>query len=156
MVDAYIGIGANLGKRESTMKQAVKMLGEHSDIDVMEVSKFVETEPVGGPKNQPKFLNGAVHLETMLGAKSLLNEMLEVEKRLGRTRETPWGPRTIDLDLLLYGDAIIDEPGLKVPHPRMHERLFVLIPLAEIAPDAVHPAFGMTVAELLERLQSGK
>jgi 2-amino-4-hydroxy-6-hydroxymethyldihydropteridine diphosphokinase len=133
---AYVGLGANLGDREGTIRAALDALGEQDGIDVVAVSSLRETEPVGvGP--QPPFLNGAAALETTLTARELLDRLLATEQRFGRTR-TPGehGPRTLDLDLLLFGTARIDEPGLTVPHPRLHERAFVLEPLAELGVDA--------------------
>ena len=132
---AFIGLGANLGDREATIRAALAALNEEDGIAVVAVSTLRETEPVGvGP--QPLFLNGAAELETTLSARELLDRLLATEERFGRTR-TPGehGPRTLDLDLLLYGDERIDEPGLTVPHPRLHERAFVLEPLAEIGAD---------------------
>jgi 2-amino-4-hydroxy-6-hydroxymethyldihydropteridine diphosphokinase len=139
---AYVGLGANLGDRERTLCEAVDSLGAEDGIEVVAVSTLRETEPVGVGE-QPRFLNGAVALDTPLGARELLDLLLAVEQRFGRVR-TPGehGPRTIDLDLLLYGDEQIGEPGLTVPHPRLHERRFVLEPLAELAPDLVVPGRG--------------
>lgn len=135
MTRAFIGLGANLGDREATIRAALDALAEEGGIEVVAVSTLRETEPVGvGP--QPLFLNGAAAIETTLTARELLDRLLATEQSFGRTR-TPGehGPRTLDLDLLLYGDEQIDEPGLTVPHPRLHERAFVLEPLAEIAAD---------------------
>ncbi|MDX6482072.1 MAG: 2-amino-4-hydroxy-6-hydroxymethyldihydropteridine diphosphokinase [Gaiellaceae bacterium] len=132
MTRAYIGLGANLGEREATIRAAVEALAEEDGIEVMAVSTLRETEPVGvGP--QPLFLNGAAELETTLTARELLDRLLATEQRFGRVRVPgEHGPRTLDLDLLLYGDERIDEPGLTVPHPRLRERAFVLEPLAEL------------------------
>ena len=132
---AYIGLGANLGDREATIRAALDALAVEDGIEVVAVSTLRETEPVGvGP--QPLFLNGAAELETTLSARELLDMLLATEQRFGRTR-TPGehGPRTLDLDLLVYGDERIEEPGLTVPHPRLLERAFVLEPLADLGAD---------------------
>jgi 2-amino-4-hydroxy-6-hydroxymethyldihydropteridine diphosphokinase len=134
---AYVGLGANLGDRERTLRAAVDALGAEEGIEVVAVSTLRETDPVG-VGDQPRFLNGVAALETTLGARELLDRLLAVEQRFGRVRVPgEHGPRTLDLDLLLYGDETIDEPGLAVPHPRLHERRFVLEPLAELAPGLV-------------------
>ena len=148
MTRAYVGLGANLGDRERTLREAVDALGAEEGIEVAAVSTLRETDPVGVGE-QPRFLNGVVALETSLGARELLDRLLAVEQRFGRVRVPgEHGPRTLDLDLLLYGDETIDEPGLAVPHPRMHERRFVLEPLAELAPGLVVSGRG-TVESLL-------
>jgi 2-amino-4-hydroxy-6-hydroxymethyldihydropteridine diphosphokinase len=151
-VTAYIGVGSNLGDRAVTISAAVARLDAHPKIRVIRRSALIETEPVGPP--QPMYLNGAVCIETTLPATALLQELLDVERQLGRVRDLSerMGPRTIDLDLLLFGETVIDEPGLAVPHPRMAERAFVLRPLAEIAPEAVNPRCGRTVASLVRDL----
>ena len=139
---AYVGLGANLGDRERTLRAAVDALGAEEGIDVVAVSTLRDTEPVGVGE-QPRFLNGVVSLETTLSARALLDRLLEIEQRFGRVRVPgEHGPRTLDLDLLLYGDEEIDEPGLTVPHPRLHDRRFVLEPLAELAPGLVVPGRG--------------
>jgi len=145
---AYVGLGANIGDRERTLREAVDALGAEEGIEVAAVSTLRETDPVGVGE-QPRFLNGVAALETSLGARELLDRLLAVEQRFGRVRGPgEHGPRTLDLDLLLYGDETIDEPGLAVPHPRMHERRFVLEPLAELAPGLVVSGRG-TVESLL-------
>jgi len=144
---AYVGLGANLGDREATVRRALELLG------AARVSTLIETEPWGFA-DQPRFLNAVAELETAESPRVLLDRLLEIERELGRTREGPrYGPRTIDLDLLLYGDEELDEPGLVVPHPRLHERPFMLEPLAELRPDLVVPGQG-PVKALLSRLQS--
>ena len=129
---AYVGLGSNLGDREATIRAALAALNDEDGIEVVAVSTLRETEPVGvGP--QPLFLNGAAEIETTLSARELLDRLLATEERFGRVRVPgEHGPRTLDLDLLLFGDEQIDEPGLTVPHPRLHERAFVLEPLAEL------------------------
>ena len=145
---AYVGLGANLGDRESTIRRAIEQLAIAPDIDVVGVSTLRETEP-WGPVEQPPYLNGAVALETGLGPRELLDVLLGIERELGRLRTGErWGPRTIDLDLLVYDDLQCDEPGLALPHPRLHERRFALEPLAELAPDLLVPGRG-TVSALL-------
>jgi 2-amino-4-hydroxy-6-hydroxymethyldihydropteridine diphosphokinase len=150
---AYVGLGANLGDREAMLRSAVEQLRAEPGVRVTAVSTFLDTAPVG-IVDQPRFLNAAAAVETDLGARGLLDSLLGIERRLGRTRAGPrFGPRTIDLDLLLYGDEQIDEPGLQVPHPRLHERLFALEPLAELDPDLVVPGRGR-LADLVAGLQS--
>jgi 2-amino-4-hydroxy-6-hydroxymethyldihydropteridine diphosphokinase len=153
MTRAYVGVGANLGDREGTIRAALAALDARPDVAVVAVSTLRETDPVGY-LDQPRFLNGAAALETELGPRELLDALLEVERELGRVRgEGPrFGPRPIDLDLLLHGDLVLDEPGLVVPHPRLHERLFALEPLAELDPTLVVPGRG-AVEDLLARLE---
>jgi 2-amino-4-hydroxy-6-hydroxymethyldihydropteridine diphosphokinase len=130
---AYVGLGANLGDREATIRRAVELLGAEPGIEVVAVSTLRETEPVGYT-DQPPFLNGAAALDTDLPPRALLDRLLAVEQALGRVRDAGprFGPRRIDLDLLLYGAEIVDEPGLTVPHPRLAERRFALEPLCEL------------------------
>lgn len=133
MTRAYVGLGANLGDREATIREAARRLG------ASRLSTIRETEP-WGYVDQPMFLNAVAEMDTALTARALLDRLLEVERELGRRREGPrWGPRTIDLDLLLFGDEVIDEPGLTVPHPRLVEREFVLEPLRELVPELTIP-----------------
>jgi 2-amino-4-hydroxy-6-hydroxymethyldihydropteridine diphosphokinase len=147
MTLAYVALGANLGPREITLLRAVDLLAETEGIDVQAVSQLRETEPVGVVE-QPRFLNGAVAVETSLPSRALLERLLEVERTLGRVRDVRWGPRFVDLDLLVYGDQQIDEPGLRVPHPRLHERRFALEPLAELDPELTIPGIGRVVDAL--------
>jgi 2-amino-4-hydroxy-6-hydroxymethyldihydropteridine diphosphokinase len=146
---AFVGIGSNLGDREGNFRQAVELLSAEDGIDVVAVSEIRETDPVG-PVEQGPFLNGAVRIETDLAPRELLERLLAVEERLGRVRRERWGPRTIDLDLLLYGNDVVDEPGLTVPHPRLHERRFALEPLSDLAPSLEIPGKGPISALLAE------
>lgn len=139
MTRAYVGVGANLGDREETIRAAVDALP-----GVVAVSALRETEPVG-VLDQPPFLNGAVALETELAPRELVDALLAIERELGRQRRERWGPRTIDLDLLLYADQKIDEPGLTVPHPRLHERRFALEPLLDLDPELSVPGHGRVI-----------
>jgi 2-amino-4-hydroxy-6-hydroxymethyldihydropteridine diphosphokinase len=147
---AYVGLGANVGDREATLERALGLLAAH--VDVVGVSTLRETEP-WGYVDQPPFLNGAVAVETALTSRELLDLLLAIERELGRVRgEGPrYGPRVVDLDLLLFGDDVVDEPGLTVPHPRLSERAFALEPLAELDPTLVVPAQGR-VSDLLAAL----
>jgi 2-amino-4-hydroxy-6-hydroxymethyldihydropteridine diphosphokinase len=150
---AYVGVGSNLGDREATIRRALELVDACPGLEVVRVSTLRETEP-WGYADQPSFLNGAAVVNTSLPPAALLATLLEVERELGRTRDTErYGPRTIDLDLLLYGDREIDEPGLTVPHPRLHERSFALEPLQELDPLLVVPGRG-SVADLLAALHS--
>jgi 2-amino-4-hydroxy-6-hydroxymethyldihydropteridine diphosphokinase len=150
---AYIGLGANLGDRERTIRRALEAIDASPDASLLLVSTLRETDPVG-IVDQPAFLNGVAMIGTTAPARRLLGSLLDLERRLGRDRTTspPGGPRTIDLDLLLYGDETIEEPGLQVPHPRLHERRFVLEPLAELSPRLVIPGRGR-VSTLLAELR---
>lgn len=154
MTRAYVGLGANLGDRETTIRAALELLAATPGVDVVEVSTLRETEPVG-VVDQPRFVNGAVALDTGLSARELLDLLLSIERLLGRTRTGPrYGPRTVDLDLLLYADLELDEPGLTLPHPRLHERRFALEPLHELDPELIVPGHG-AVAALIDHLHSG-
>jgi 2-amino-4-hydroxy-6-hydroxymethyldihydropteridine diphosphokinase len=146
---AYVGLGANLGDREGTIGRALQLLASDSGIDLVAVSTLRETEPVGDT-DQPFFLNGAAMVETKLSPRELLARLLAIERELGRVRneERRFGPRTIDLDLLVYGDSVVDEPGLTVPHPRLAERRFALEPLHELDPGLTLPD-GRAVRDLL-------
>jgi 2-amino-4-hydroxy-6-hydroxymethyldihydropteridine diphosphokinase len=144
---AYVGLGANLGPREQTLGRAVERLGEADGVEVVAVSELRETDPVGVTE-QPRFLNGAVALDTTLPPRALLDLLLEIERSLGRVRTERWGPRVLDLDLLVYGDTVIDEPGLRVPHPRLGERRFALEPLADLDPELEIPGIGSVSAAL--------
>ena len=147
MTLAYVGLGANLGDREASIRRAAELIG------ATRLSPVIETEP-WGYADQPRFLNAVAEIETDLAPRALLDRLLEVERELGRERTGPrYGPRTIDLDLLLYGDERVDEPGLQVPHPRLHERAFALAPLAALVPERKIPGNG-TVQEALAGLQS--
>ncbi len=144
---AYIGLGSNMGDRRANIEHALRMMDNSVGIEVKKVSTLIETEPVGGPK-QGRYLNGAAAVATSLEPDELLKRLQDIETQLGRTRQIRWGPRTIDLDILLYGETIITKENLKIPHPELHKRDFVLVPLREIAPEAQHPVLGKCVSEL--------
>jgi 2-amino-4-hydroxy-6-hydroxymethyldihydropteridine diphosphokinase len=150
---AYIGLGSNLGERDVTLHRAVDELGRLPGTRVVAVSRFRETEPVG-VTDQPMFVNAAARIETSLRPRELLDALLEIERRLGRDRSAVerWGPRTIDLDLLLYGEETVDEPGLCLPHPRLHERRFALEPLNDLDPELIVAGKG-PVSALLAGLE---
>jgi len=145
----YVGVGANLGTPRETIAAALALLDQESDVELVAVSTLRETDPVGY-EEQPRFLNGVVQLGTELSPRELLARLLAIETRLGRVRgQGPrFGPRAIDLDLLLYGEETVDEPGLTLPHPRLHERRFVLEPLAELDPALEVPGRGPVQALL--------
>lgn len=144
-----LGLGSNVGDRHAHLEAALRAL--RAEVDVVAVSRFVETEPVGGPP-QGAFLNAAAVVDTALRPRELLELARRLEDAAGRQRGVRWGPRTLDVDLLLYGDEVVDESDLVIPHPRLHERGFVLDTLAEIAPAWVHPRLNRTVGELRENL----
>jgi len=149
----FVGLGSNLGERESLIRLALDDLARLPSTRVVRASSLYDTEPVG-EVDQPNFLNAVVQLDTELTARRLLWNLQLIERRLGRTRTRHWGPRTIDLDLLLYGDLRIEEPDLRVPHPELTRRAFVLVPLVELDPMLVHPGTGETLLEHLSRLKT--
>lgn len=149
MSRAYVGLGANLGDRAATLSRALDVIAAQPGVELVRASSFRETDPVGY-RDQPRFLNAAAAIETSLAPQELLRLLLDIERELGRVREGPrFGPRTIDLDLLLVDEVTMDEPGLTLPHPRLHERAFVLEPLLELDPSLVVPGHG-PVQDLLE------
>ncbi len=158
-VRAYVALGSNLsspmGEPLDHLRAAVEAMNALEGTRVARCSSFIRTDPVG-PQDQDRYLNAAAALDTTLGPRRLLDELLGIERSRGRdrSRERRWGPRTLDLDLLLYGPLVLNLPGLEVPHPRMLERLFVLEPLEEIAADLVVPGTGQRVAEMARRLRS--
>jgi 2-amino-4-hydroxy-6-hydroxymethyldihydropteridine diphosphokinase len=153
-VVAYVALGANLGDRAGNIRAALDLLGRTPGVEVTRISSLIENPAVGMGSDAPPFLNGAAELRTTLGSHALLHRLLEIEKELGRSRRQRWEPRPIDLDLLLYGDRVISSDELVIPHPLLHERRFVLEPLAEIAPEVVHPTLQMTMKGLLEALEN--
>lgn len=152
--DAFIGLGSNLGRRDRNIAAALNALESTRGISVIRVSSLYETRPEGGPPGQGPYLNGAAHLRTSLTPERLLSACTKIEALLGRTRDVKWGPRTIDIDLLAFDREIRSEPDLMLPHPLMHERVFVMRPLAEIAPDWIHPLLDRTAREILDSLGS--
>jgi 2-amino-4-hydroxy-6-hydroxymethyldihydropteridine diphosphokinase len=152
LVEAYIALGTNLGDRRANLAAAIDRLRTLQGASFRGLSEVYETEPIG-PPGQGAYLNAVAVIDTTLSPRELLEVLIEIERQMGRVRSQRWGPRTIDLDLLLYGDALIDEPGLTVPHPRLSERWFVLKPLHDLAPGLTVPGVGETVAELLTKLE---
>lgn len=153
-VTTYIGVGSNMGDREAHIRRALAMLIETPGIEIRRISAFLTNPAQGGPDGAPEFLNCAVEAVTVLPAKELMKRLLEIEHQIGRIRREKWEPRVIDLDLLLHGNTILSTDSLIVPHPLMHERMFVLKPLAEIAPNALHPTLGVNVRTLLHKLET--
>jgi len=153
-VVAYIGLGANVGEPRRQLEEALDRLAAAEEVEVVKVSSFYLNPPLG-PPDQPWYLNAVAQVRTRLAPEELLRVLHRVEQDLGRVRLERWGPRIIDLDLLLYNGVILSGPDLNLPHPEMHRRAFVLAPLAEIAPQAWHPVFNKSAAELLDELPPG-
>jgi 2-amino-4-hydroxy-6-hydroxymethyldihydropteridine diphosphokinase len=152
-VIAYLGLGANLGDPEEQLQEALGRLNDAEEVEVTRVSTFYRNPPLG-PENQPWYINAVARVRTRLGPEELLRLLQQIEADMGRVRGERWGPRVIDLDLLLYNGEVIFTPKLVVPHPEMHRRVFVLAPLAEIAPRAWHPVLGKSAGDLLAKLDA--
>ena len=150
-VIAFIGIGANMGKPAAACREALVKLAEIPGVKLLRSSPLYRTEPVG-PQEQAWFINAVAEVRSDLSPRKLFSALKETERRMGRSAGTKWGPRVIDLDLLLYGQEVVQEGGLVIPHQEMHRRRFVLVPLCELASYAIHPAFGVSVCGLLDRL----
>ena len=148
---AFIGLGSNLGDREANLRQALEYLAQSPETTVVRASSLYDTEPVG-VEDQPHFLNAVAQIDTQLTPRQLLWNLMLVERRLGRVRAQRWGPRTIDLDLLLYEDEVLQEEDLELPHPELAKRSFVLVPLVELEPLLPHPVTRETMLSLLQRL----
>jgi 2-amino-4-hydroxy-6-hydroxymethyldihydropteridine diphosphokinase len=156
-VQAFVGLGSNLGDREASLRFAVRSMAELSDVSVASISRVYETDAIG-PGVQGPYLNAVVKLSCESSPKVLLEGLLAIEVKGGRDRKGDaerWSARTLDLDLLFFGDACTDEPGLSLPHPRLHRRVFVLEPLCDLAPNYVHPRLGVTIAELAQNMREG-
>ena len=153
----YIGYGSNLGNRGAYINKALVLLDEAPGVKITAVSSVIETQPVGGPENQADYLNGVAEVSCSLSPINLFYLLQSIENRLDRVRHEHWGSRTIDLDLLLYGTEVhkIEDPNLIIPHPLMHKRLFVMVPMVEIAPDVIHPELNQTMLEIHDLLQAG-
>ncbi len=144
---AYLGLGTNLGDRWTNLREALRLLPKGTELRVLRCSQVYESEP-WGVADQPPFLNCAVEVATTLGPEALLAQCKEIEQRLGRLPGPRWGPRLIDLDILLYGTQVVSLPHLEIPHPRLHLRAFALLPLAELAPTVIHPPLGTSIDDL--------
>jgi len=151
----YIALGSNLGDREENLNRAIKMMGEVPGVTFRRASAFHNCAAMGGPPDQPDYLDAVAEIETDLPPEELLAKLQQIENALGRERNERWGPRTIDLDIILLGDTTVDEPALTIPHALMHQREFVLAPLCELAPDTLHPVLQRTAEELLAGLRNG-
>ena len=155
MSRVFIGVGSNEGDRLAHISRAMRALAEVSGVRLLQMATIAETEPIGGPPQGP-YLNTVVEIDTALSPTELLKELQDIERRLGREPSSQrWGPRPIDLDILLYDDWIVQEPQLSIPHPRMHERQFVLEPLAQLAPGTIHPLLQQPIADLLAQVSAG-
>jgi 2-amino-4-hydroxy-6-hydroxymethyldihydropteridine diphosphokinase len=146
--EAYLSLGSNLGNRTENIKGALEKLGALKGTEIVSISSFYETEPEGF-KEQPSFINMAAKIETYLSPHELLENIKAIERKMGRVDSSRWGPRSIDIDIILYGDEVISEPGLSIPHKRVGERDFVLVPLSEIDGELVHPASGQKIREMI-------
>jgi 2-amino-4-hydroxy-6-hydroxymethyldihydropteridine diphosphokinase len=147
---AFIGIGSNMGKPAEACREAVEKVSEFPGVRLLRYSSLYRTEPVGY-QDQPSFINAVAEIRTVLAPRQLFDALKEIERRMGRTEGPKWGPRLIDLDILFYGQEVIQEEGLVIPHPELHRRAFVLVPLCELAPYVIHPAFGISVQGLMDR-----
>lgn len=156
MAIVYLGIGSNVGDRQTNVDRAIQILKERDDVEILAVSTVIETDPVGGPPDQNKFLNGALKIKTDLLPLDLLAALKNIERRLGRKKTDPINfPRTMDLDILFYDDiVVVDGKNIQIPHPRITERHFVLKPLGEIAADFIHPRLKKSIGELLANLEN--
>ena len=151
---AFLALGSNLGDRIAYLRGARQTFQSHEELRIVRASAIYETEPIGGPEEQQPYLNAVLEVQTSLKAPFLLEFALAVEQQFGRCRKVRWGARSLDIDLLFYADSIFQKPDLMVPHPRLHQRAFVLIPLMDVAPDFIHPLRQKTVREMLTQLPS--